>query len=118
MFPWREEAMAEDNHVHPRSAASEPVPNKAASRGPIASATNAQDATIITHRQAKRFRAIANEFGWSQDEVQKLLDSQGYSTAESIRRSDYERLCSTLEDSEARSRFGNATYSRGHAKAA
>jgi hypothetical protein len=127
IFPWREEPSAASSRTAPPKAApakTEPVLELELDRTTSGTErfnraqTAAENPAIISIRQAKRFRAIANEFGWSLDQVGGFLKSQGYNDPESIRRSEYDRLCSALENPEIRASYRPESRTTRHAKAA
>jgi hypothetical protein len=105
MYPWKEEGPGGNGAatngvsvptIDNRSAAvHEPVERMTVSRTPVE-----QSAPVVTFRQVKRFQAIAGEKGWSADETQRLLAHYGYSGADAITRSDYEKVCMALENPE------------------
>jgi hypothetical protein len=57
-----------------------------------------QGTAIVTFKQAKRFRAIARDNGYSDGEITKLLQKNGFGNSEEITRNEYDRLCLSLED--------------------
>lgn len=107
MFPWREDGAtssqaqpgAKQQTTRHMPASTQPAQQGTGSNGVYERAVNPG---IISIRQAKRFRAIAGEFGWSLDQIGSFLKSQGYNDPESIKRGEYDRMCAALEDPEIR----------------
>jgi hypothetical protein len=123
IFPWREEPVAAPGTASTAAPAAAVLeleldrPKTGTERFNRAETVSSNPA-IISIRQAKRFRAIAGEFGWSLDQIGRFLKSQGYNDPESIRRNEYDRLCAALEDPEIRASYRPESRTTRQAKAA
>lgn len=105
MYPWKEEGPTDSDYT----GADVPVkerndslsgaqrPGTMPAQEPQAR-SNGSDAPVITFRQVKRFQAIAGEKGWTPDETTLLLKHYGYAGADTITRSDYDKICMALEN--------------------
>jgi hypothetical protein len=121
MWPWREDGGFEPVRVErPRfdrndRADAAPAPSytngngsydaaradvaEAPARTPSAAPVGVDRApAIITFKQAKRFRAIARDNGYSDADIEKLLARHGFANSEEITRNEYDRLCVSLEN--------------------
>lgn len=56
------------------------------------------NATIISFKQAKRYRAIAKDCGWNETEQLAHCQRNGFQTTEEITRNEYDRMCLELQD--------------------
>ena len=52
---------------------------------------------LISEGQAKRLFAISKEAGWTNEEVKTLLNGYSYSSSRDIKKSDYKKICETIE---------------------
>lgn len=101
LYPWKEEGPADSDYRGADIAAPQPRTEQATKAAPAAqAASNGSSGSVISFRQVKRFQAIAGQHGWTPDETVKLLKHYGYASADTITRSDYDKICTALENPE------------------
>ncbi|MEO5931164.1 MAG: hypothetical protein ABIR47_14625 [Candidatus Kapaibacterium sp.] len=102
VWPWQEEGGRPAKRPEPSRTNEEPTQPRTVPHGGKQSSpppvSRGEDRTLISPKQAGRFRAISRVHNWRDRELNRLLALHRFGSVEEVTRDAYEGLCAILTD--------------------